>query len=168
MSVQLLPRGGIWACMRCPCLCLCWVLGWDYVSQHPYCDDICMRVLDKQFELLEFVCDFIHVYLQYDEISLTFTSGYASLCCVCSLVVVHWSVCGEVVVVPYVDTVVAVTVMRVLLFVLRGCVLRECDGARVTVMLVWGMDDVWLWSVQGMWVIDVVQVVCLVQLTCNE
>ena len=20
-------RGGIWACMRCPCLCLCWVLG---------------------------------------------------------------------------------------------------------------------------------------------
>ena len=27
MSLQLL-RGGIWACMRCPCLCLCWVLGW--------------------------------------------------------------------------------------------------------------------------------------------
>ena len=25
-SLQLL-RGGIWACMRCPCLCLCWVLG---------------------------------------------------------------------------------------------------------------------------------------------
>ena len=24
--LQLL-RGGIWACMRCPCLCLCWVLG---------------------------------------------------------------------------------------------------------------------------------------------
>ena len=20
--------GGIWACMRCPCLCLCWVFGW--------------------------------------------------------------------------------------------------------------------------------------------
>ena len=26
MSLQLL-RGGIWACMRCPCLYLCWVLG---------------------------------------------------------------------------------------------------------------------------------------------
>ena len=24
--LQLL-RGGIWACMSCPCLCLCWVLG---------------------------------------------------------------------------------------------------------------------------------------------
>ena len=27
MSLQW-PRGGIWTCMRCPCLCLCWVLGW--------------------------------------------------------------------------------------------------------------------------------------------
>ena len=27
VSLQLL-RGGIWACMRCRCLCLCWVLGW--------------------------------------------------------------------------------------------------------------------------------------------
>ena len=26
VSFQLL-RGGIWTCMRCPCLCLCWVLG---------------------------------------------------------------------------------------------------------------------------------------------
>ena len=25
--LQLL-RGGIWACGRCPCLCLCWALGW--------------------------------------------------------------------------------------------------------------------------------------------
>ena len=32
VSLQLLT-GGIWACMRC--LCLCWVLGWDYVSQPP-------------------------------------------------------------------------------------------------------------------------------------
>ena len=40
--------------------------------------------------------------------------------------------------VPYVDTVVAVTVMRVLLFGLRVCVLRECAGAMVTPMLVWG------------------------------
>ena len=26
VSLQLL-RGWIWACMRCPCLCFCWVLG---------------------------------------------------------------------------------------------------------------------------------------------
>ena len=30
--------------------------------------------------------------------------------------------------VPYVDSVVAATVMRVLLFVLHVCMLRECDG----------------------------------------
>ena len=41
--------------------------------------------------------------------------------------------------VPYVDGVVAVTVMRVLLFVLHVCILRECEGARLTDMLVWGM-----------------------------
>ena len=34
-------------------------------------------------------------------------------------------------VVPYVDVVVAVIVMRVLLFVLRVCMLREYEGARV-------------------------------------
>ena len=44
--------------------------------------------------------------------------------------------------VPYVDAVVTVTVMRVLLFVLHVCMLRECDGARLTAMLVWGMDEV--------------------------
>ena len=37
--------------------------------------------------------------------------------------------------VPNVDVVVAVTVMRVLLFVLHVCLLRECDGAKLTVML---------------------------------
>ena len=40
---------------------------------------------------------------------------------------------------PYVvGAVVAVTVMHVLLFVLHMCMLRECLGARVTAMLVWG------------------------------
>ena len=62
--------------------------------------------------------------------------------------------------VPHVDAAVAVTVMRVLLFVL----LRECDGARLTALLVWAMDDVWL--VQGMWLVHVVQALCLAQLTC--
>ena len=44
--------------------------------------------------------------------------------------------------VPYVD---AVTVMHVLLFVLHMCMLRECEGERVMEMLVWVMDEVWLW-----------------------
>ena len=44
--------------------------------------------------------------------------------------------------VPYVF---AVTVMRVLLFVLHVCILRECEGARLTAMLVWVMEEVWLW-----------------------
>ena len=38
--------------------------------------------------------------------------------------------------VPYVDEVVAVIVMRGLLHV---CLLRECDGVRLTAMLVWRM-----------------------------
>ena len=46
--------------------------------------------------------------------------------------------------VPYVDAVVAVTVMYVLLFVLHVRMMRKCDGARVTAMLVWGME-MWLW-----------------------
>ena len=49
--------------------------------------------------------------------------------CPCVVSVVMWSslVCCEVVAVPYVDVVVAVTVMRVLLFVLRVCMLREYE-----------------------------------------
>ena len=52
------------------------------------CDDICMCVVIKQFELVEFVFDSVYVDLQFDEISLTFTAGSGSLCCVCSHVVV--------------------------------------------------------------------------------
>ena len=50
--------------------------------------DVCMCGMNKQFELLEFVFDSIYVDLQYDEISLTFTAGSVSLCCVCGHVVV--------------------------------------------------------------------------------
>ena len=96
--------------------------------------------MNKQFELLEFVFDSVYVDLQYDEISLTSTTGSMFLCCVCSHL---WSVC-EVVVVYYVDVVVAATVMSVLLFVLHVCMRRECEGARLTARLVWGMDEVWL------------------------
>ena len=55
-----------------------------------------------------------------------------------------WSVC-EVVLVRYVVAVVDVTVMRVLLFVLYVCMLRVFKGARVSDILVWGMEEVWLW-----------------------
>ena len=71
---------------------------------------------------------------------MRFISGY---CWVYVLVLCLWS-CGrlwsvcEVVVVSYVDEVVVVTVMRVLLFVLHVCLLRECDGVGLTAMLVWG------------------------------
>ena len=44
--------------------------------------------------------------------------------------------------VPYVDAVVVVTVMGVLLLVLHVCMPRECKGARLTVMIVWGMEEV--------------------------
>ena len=52
------------------------------------CDDICMCVVNKQFELLEFVFDSVYVDLQYDKISLTFTAGSVSLYCVCGHVIV--------------------------------------------------------------------------------
>ena len=58
------------------------------------CDDICMCVLNKQFELLEFVFDSVYVDLQYDDIFLTFTAGSVSLCCVSSHMVYRGSLCG--------------------------------------------------------------------------
>ena len=45
-----------------------------------------MCVVNKQFELLEFVSESVYVDLQYDEISLT--AGSVCLCDVSSLVVV--------------------------------------------------------------------------------
>ena len=51
-------------------------------------DDICMSVVNKQFELLEFVFESVYFDLQSDEISLTFTAGSVCLCGVCSPVVV--------------------------------------------------------------------------------
>ena len=88
------------------------------------CDDVCVSVVNKQFELPEFVSESVYVDLKYDEISLTFTAWSVCLCGVCSLVVVRglsvrlsWypmSWCA----------VVAVTVMHVLLFVLHVCLMR--------------------------------------------
>ena len=48
-----------------------------------------MCVVNKQFELLEFVFNCVYVYLKYNEISLTFTAASECLCGVCSHVVVH-------------------------------------------------------------------------------
>ena len=45
------------------------------------CDDVCMCVVNKQFES-------VYVDLQYAEISLTFTAGSVCLCGVSSAVVV--------------------------------------------------------------------------------
>ena len=47
-----------------------------------------MCVVNKQFELLEFIFDSVYVDMQYGEISLTFTAVSVSLCCVCSYVIV--------------------------------------------------------------------------------
>ena len=52
------------------------------------CDDVCMCVVNKQFEFLEFVSESVNVDLQYDEISLTSTAGSVCLCGVSSPVVV--------------------------------------------------------------------------------
>ena len=49
--------------------------------------DICMCVVNKQFDRLEFVFEYVYVDLQYDKISLTFTAGSVCLCGVCSPVV---------------------------------------------------------------------------------
>ena len=47
-----------------------------------------MCVVNKNFELLEFVFNSVYVDLKYNEISLTFTDGCMCLCGVCSYVVV--------------------------------------------------------------------------------
>ena len=52
------------------------------------CGDVCMCVVNKQPELLEFVSESVHADLQHDEISLTFTAGPVCLCGVSSPVVV--------------------------------------------------------------------------------
>ena len=47
------------------------------------CDDICMCVVNKQFELLEFFMS-VYVDLKCIDISLTFTAGSVCLCGPCS------------------------------------------------------------------------------------
>ena len=66
--------------------------------------------------------------------------------------------------VPYVDAVFAMTVVRVLLFVLHVCMLGEC--ARLTAMQVWGWMRYGCGECRSCGWYNVVQVLCLAQLTC--
>ena len=67
-------------------LCICFGLRGELGFLN--CDAVCMCVVNKQFELLEFVSESVYVDLQYDEIALTFTTGPVCLCGVSSPVVV--------------------------------------------------------------------------------
>ena len=65
-----------------------WCFGFRGELGFLNCDDVCMCVVNKQFELLEFVSESVYVDLQYDKISLTFTTRPVCLCGVSSPVVV--------------------------------------------------------------------------------
>ena len=58
-----------------------WCFGFRGEIGFLNCDDVCMCVVNKQFES-------VYVDLQYDEIYLTFTAGPVCLCGVSSPVVV--------------------------------------------------------------------------------
>ena len=68
------------------------------------CDDICMRILNKQLGLFGFIFNSVYVDLKCNEIYLTCITGSRYLCGVCCYVVV-FGIC-EVVLVSYVDSVV--------------------------------------------------------------
>ena len=80
-----------------------------------------MCVVNKQFELLEFVSESVYVDLQYDEIPLPFIAGSVCLCGVSSPMVVLWSVCdgSPMVVLWSVCEVVAVVPMLMRVRLLR-------------------------------------------------
>ena len=87
-----------------------WCFGFRGELGFLNCDDVCMCVVNKQFELLEFVSESVYVDLLYDEISLTFNNNniiitYSSIAlisssirtcsgaldlCVCVVLVVLW------------------------------------------------------------------------------
>ena len=57
-----------------------WCFGFRGELGFLNCDDGCMCVVNKQFELLDFVSESVYVDLQYYKISLTFTVGSVCLC----------------------------------------------------------------------------------------
>ena len=96
-----------------------------------------MCVLKKQFELLEFV---LIPFMLTCSMMICLSLLLMDLCpSVVSVVVWSSFVCllgcrGTL----YVDAMFAVTMMRALLLVLIVCLLRVCDGVRLTEMMVWG------------------------------
>ena len=67
--------------------CVCFMGELGFLN----CDDICMCVVNKQFELIEFVFDSIYVDIQYDKIYLILLLG---LCpCGVSLIMCSCLVC---------------------------------------------------------------------------
>ena len=62
-----------------------WCFGFRGELGFLNCDDVCMCVVNKQFELLEFVSESVYVDLQYFS---HFYSGHVCLCGVSSPVVV--------------------------------------------------------------------------------
>ena len=61
-----------------------WCFGFRSELGFLNCDDVCMCVVNKQFELLEFVSESVYVDLQYDEISLRYTAGPVCLSDTCT------------------------------------------------------------------------------------
>ena len=98
-----------------------WCFGFRGELGFLNCDDVCMCVMNKQFELLEFVSESVYVDLQYDEISLTFTAGPVCLCGVSSPVVVLG---------------LFVRLLYTLCCACRCC--GDCDACTVTAVLLWG------------------------------
>ena len=63
-------------CSRCGEVMYFWCVCFRGELSFLNCDDICMCVVNKQFEVLEFVFYSVYVDLQYDEISFIFTAGF--------------------------------------------------------------------------------------------
>ena len=61
-----------------------WCFGFRGELGFLNCDDVCMCVVNKQFELLEFVSESVYVDLQYDDSLLLLGL------CVCVVLVVLW------------------------------------------------------------------------------
>ena len=64
-----------------------WCFGFRGELGFLNCDDVCMCVVNKQFELLEFVSESVYVDLQYDEI---FSHFYYWACVFVVVLAVLW------------------------------------------------------------------------------
>ena len=71
---------GLGLCRHVLCRCLQQSNLVQAVSSWTNCDDVCMCVVNNQFELLKFVFESVYVDFQCDGISLTFTISPSSTC----------------------------------------------------------------------------------------